>query len=172
MRRHLLFLLIVLALLVVGCNSSVKDARARGLRHSTDRADDRHNLKMDDSRALTPVRLIVKEVLLWSLMVGGAMVFLGGGFSLAYVFVGASFYAIRDMGIQQIALDEKTRQYPVIIYGNGRRIFNLNTGERLLLSETSEAHDPRIEAATRVQLAGLLADGSKIVNSEAKDVFS
>lgn len=166
--KHLIIILIALTLLV-GCDNSVKHAKANSVRQATNRANDRHNLAMTDSQALAPVRLIAKEVLLWSLMAGGGAVILGGGIALTYFFVGAAVYAVRDKRIQQIPLSIETRQYPVLVYGNGRRSLNLNNGERLRLSETSEANLPRIEATTRVQLQGLkglITDNSKIINGK------
>jgi hypothetical protein len=77
-----------------------------------------------------------------------------------------SFYGVRHRRAQQIPLDVATRQYPLLIYGNGRRVLNPNNGERLLLSEVSGADLTRIEANTKVQLAGLLsADNIKIIDS-------
>jgi uncharacterized protein YceK len=156
--------IIVLAILLTGCDNSIKHAKARNQHHATNRADDRHDLAMADSAALTPVRLIVKEFLLWSLMVSGIALMVGGVASAIYFLVGMSFYSIRHKRAQQIPLDIATRQYPLLLYGNGRRIFNPNNGERLLLTDVSEAELPRIEASTKVQLAGLITDNSKIIN--------
>lgn len=152
--------------LLTGCDNSMQKARARNLRAATNRADDRHDLRMDDSYALTPVRLIVKEVLWWSLMVSGVLVLVSFAGAFSYFTIGASYYTIRDMKTQKVPLDTDTRQYPLLLYGNGRRVFNPNNGERLLLSDVSEADLPRIEAATQVQLVGLLSDGSKVVNGK------
>lgn len=151
-----LFSWIVVMVLLLGCNNSIKDAKARSIRQATNRVDDKHELAMADSQALTPTRLMVKDIALWVLMAGGVVVIVSGAGSLAYFFAGASFYTIRNMRIQQIPLDEATRQYPVLIYGNGRRSWNLNSGELKRLSDVSEADPMRIEASTKVQLAGLL----------------
>ena len=158
------FILIIFVMLT-GC-TEIRYAKANDLRQATKRADDKHDLRMNDSRALTPVRLAVKEVLLWSLMVGGVAVIISMVGAISYSLVGAAVNFVRDKRIQQIPLDVATRQYPLLLYGNGRRVFNPNTGERLLLSDVSEADLLRIEAATRVQLAGLITDNSKVVNGE------
>jgi hypothetical protein len=120
---------------------------------------------MADSRALTPVRLATKETLYWSLMISGSLAIVGGGCALTWFMIGNSINHVRNNRIQRVALDVQTRQYPLLVYGpNGDRAFNPNTGERLLLSEVSEAQLPRIKASTQVQLAGLISDSSKIIN--------
>jgi hypothetical protein len=161
-----LILIIVTIILLTGCNNSVKDAKANAIRQQTRRTNDKHSLAMADSKALTSTRLIVKEILLWSLMVGGVVVVISGAGGLAWLFVGGSVNIIRHQRTQQIPLDMTTRQYPLLMYGNGRRVFNPNNGERLLLSEVSDADLPRIEAQTKVQLAGLITDNSKIINGK------
>lgn len=162
--KRLVFIVVIISLLT-GCNNSVKNARANSIRQSTNRTNDKHDLAMADSRSLTSVRLIVKEVLLWSVMGGALAIILSFAGSFAYLVAGTSFYFVRDRKTQQIPLNPQTRQYPLLMYGNGRRIFNPNNGERLLLSDVSSADLPRIEAATRVQLAGLITDNSKIITA-------
>jgi hypothetical protein len=157
-------LVLIIVILLTGCNNSIKDAKANSIRQQTRRANDKHNSAMADSRALATTRIVVKEVLLWSLMVGGVIVVISGAGGLAWLFVGGSVNIIRHQRTQQIALDVATRQYPLLVYGNGRRIFNPNNGERLLLSDVSTADLPRIEASTKVQLAGLITDNSTIIN--------
>lgn len=160
MKKLIVILIFFFAL--TGCNNSVKDARAYGMRQATGRTNDNHNLAMADSEALTPTRLMVKEVLLWSLMFGGVIVIITTTGVYGYFAVGMAINRVR---FWYVPLDTATRQYPLLLYGNGRRVFNPNNGERLLLSEVSEAQLERIEAATRVQMAGLLSDGSKIINA-------
>lgn len=159
--------LIIAASILLGCDNSMKQAKANRIWQATKRVDERHNLAMADSETLTPTRLIVKEVLLWTLMTSGAAFMIGGVIFAIYFLAGMSFYGVRHKRTQQIGLDITTRQYPLLMYGNGRRVFNPNTGERSLLSDVSAAELPRIEASTRVQLAGLI-DESKIINSYAE----
>lgn len=161
--RYLLFAFLIITVLS-GCKNSMKEARAAEARAETRRRNDIHNAKMADTKSLTPVRLATKETLYWSLMVGGSVVIIGGSTALTWLMIGASFNFVRHQRIKQIPLDVATRQFPLLIYGNGRRAFNPNNGERVLLTEKSEAHQPRIEASTQVQLAGLIADSSKIIN--------
>jgi uncharacterized protein YceK len=156
--------IIIIVILLSGCDNSMKQAKARSRNAATNRANDKHNAAMADSRALTPVRLIVKEVLLWALMVSGVALVISGAGSAAWLMIGYSINFIRHQRTQQIPLDISTRQYPLLMYGNGRRAFNPNNGERLLLSDVSSADLPRIEATTKVQLAGLVTDNSKIIN--------
>lgn len=163
-----LIVILAIFILLTGCDNSIKHAKANRIRAATNRANDRHDLEMSDSRALTPVRLIVKEILLWSLMGSGALVLVSFGVAFSYFTIGASYYVIRDMKIQQIPLDVATRQYPLLIYGNGRRSLDPNNGERLRLTDVSKADPLRIETTARVQLAGLISDGSKIMNGKVE----
>lgn len=153
--RNAFILIIVSMIMLTGC-AEIRYAKANSIRATTNRANDKHDLRMDDSRALTPVRLAVAEALLWTLMVGGVVVIVSAAGAISYSMAGASFYFIRDKRTQQVPLDTATRQYPLLLYGNSRRAFNPNTGERLLLSDANEADLLRIEASTKVQLAGLL----------------
>lgn len=160
-----LLAILLLAILLMGCDNSVKHAKANSIRQATNRTNDKHNLAMADSKALAPVRLIVKEVLLWSLMVGGLVIITSSAGATSYFLLGyAVTFISHRRSHQQIALDVVTRQYPLLMYGNGRRVFNPNNGERLRLSDVSSAELPRIEAQTKVQLAGLITDNSKIIN--------
>lgn len=163
-----LAVILVLFILLTGCDNSIKHAKANRIRQATNRANDRHDIEMADSRALTPVRLRVKEVLLWSLMGSGMLVLISFSGAFAYFTIGASYYVIRDMRVQQIPLDVATRQYPLLIYGNGRRSFNPNNEERLRLSDGSAADPLRVKASNEVQLAGLISDGSKVINGKVK----
>jgi hypothetical protein len=163
--KPIVIIIFLLAMLLSsGCDNSMKQAKARSQTHATNRVDERHRLAMADSRALTPVRLIVKEVLLWGLMSSGVAFMIGGVISAIYFLTGMAFYSVRNRRVQQIGLDVATRQYPLLMYGNGRRVFNPNTGERLRLSESSVAELPRIAAQTQVQLAGLQPPIDKIIN--------
>ena len=164
MSKHLIAILLVVADIISGCKNSMKEARAAEVRAKTNRRNNIHDQKMADTKALTPIRLATKEALYWSLMVGGSVVIVSGGGALAWLMIGGSINSVRHSRAQQIPLDVATRQYPLLVYGNGRRLFNPNNGERLLLSEVSEACLPRIQASKQVQLAGLITDGRKIIN--------
>lgn len=162
-----LLILVFAVILLTGCKNSMKDAKAAEVRAETRRRNEIHAAKMADSRALMPVRLATKKTLYWSLMIGGMVVVVSGAGALAWLMVGGSVNIIRHQRTRQIPLDVATRQYPLLVYGppNGRRAFNPNNGERLLLSECAEASLPRIEASAKVQLAGLITAGnSKIIN--------
>jgi len=150
-----IMLLALTLIILTGCNSSVKNAKAEAIRHQTDRADDWHIARLEESEALMPVRIMVKEVLWYTGMVSGILLLLGSGLAGGWWMVGTSVNRVK---FHRVSLDVQTRQYPLLVYGNGRRVFNPNTGERLLLAENSEASLTRIEASTKVQLAGMLPD--------------
>lgn len=173
MKYSTIIAILLILFLLSGCKNSMKEAKATEVRHETKRRDDIHNIKMADSRALTPIRLATKEVLWWSLRISGSVVIVGGGGALVWLMIGGSINTVRHQRIHKIPLDVTTRQYPLLVYGNGRRAFNPNTGERLLLSEVSEAHGPRIKSITQVQLAGLLTltDNSKIINEVTDEIL-
>lgn len=168
MRKLIFIVSISILFLLSGCKNNLRDARAAEVRAQTRRTNDKHELAMADSQALTSVRLATKEGLLWLLMISSSVVVVAGAGSLVWLMVGGSVNTIRHQRTQQVPLDVATRQYPLLIYGNGRRVFNPNNGERLLLSECAEAGLLRVEASTQVQLAGLIADGSKIINGEVR----
>jgi hypothetical protein len=149
-----LIIIAITILLLTGCKNSMKEARAAEVRAQTKRANEIHAANMADRQAMTPVRLVVKDTLYYSLMIGGVVLIIGTSGALTWLFIGTAVNRVR---FHQIPLDVATRQYPLLMYGNGRRVFNPNTGERLLLAETSTIEPNRIEASTKVQVAGLLA---------------
>lgn len=176
--KRLVFILLI-SILLVGCKNSMKEARAADLRARTKRTNDMHDVKMAEKRALMPVRLAVKEVLWWTAMGVGVFVLIssgvGFGVGSTLVFVGGSIGMVQRIQVQRIPLNKETRQYDLLIYGPaGRRRFrNPNTGESKRLSEASPAEVARIKASTQVQLAGvelagLITDGSKIINGEVR----
>lgn len=136
-----------------GCNWI--DAKAADQAARTRRADDLHQQQMIDNQALAPTRLATKEVAMWTLtgglVVGMVILLLAGSY---YVFA-LAYHKAQHASIQQIRLDPVTRQYPLLIY-KGNRAYTPITGDRVLLDKEWLAGQDRIEAATRVQIAGLL----------------
>jgi hypothetical protein len=151
---------VLVAVLLTGCRNSMKEARAAGVRAETRRRNEIHAMKMAERRATANVRLATMDAFYYSLAVSGSVVIVGGGCALTWLMIGGSINHVKHRRVMRVPLDPVTRQYPLLVYGNGRRVFNPNNGERLLLSEISEAGLPRIEATAKVQLAGLISDGS------------
>jgi hypothetical protein len=153
-----LIIIVVVILFLAGCkNSSMKEARAAEVRARTKAANEIHTANMADRQAMTPVRLTVKTTLYYSVMVGGIVLIVGTSGALTWLFVGSAINRVR---FHQIPLDVATRQYPLLTYGNGRRAFNPNTGERLVLAETSPTDSQLTAGSQTVQLAGIIANAN------------
>lgn len=161
--RKLLIILIAIILLT-GCKNSMKEARASDLRARTRRANDIHQAKMADRRATTQIRLMAVDVGYYALMVSGLVVIVGIGFAITWLVVGSSIGVVQRVQVHRIRLDPVTRQYDALLYGPSRerQFLNLNNGAQRLLSETNEADVAQIAEATKVQIAGLLADHSNV----------
>jgi hypothetical protein len=152
-----LIIIAVVILFLAGCKNSMKEARAAEVRARTKRANEIHALNMAEKRATIPVRLAVKDTLYYSLMVGGVVLIIGTSGALTWLFIGSAVNRVR---FHQVPLDQVTRQYPLMIYGNGRRAFNPNTGERLLLAETSQTDRQLTAGSQTIQLAGIIANAN------------
>jgi hypothetical protein len=156
--KQTLLIIVLATVLLTGCKNSMKEARAAEVRAETRRRNEIHAAKMAERRATANVRLATLDTFYYSLAVSSMVVIVGGGLALSWLMVGSSVNHVKHRRIMRVPLDVETRQYPLLVYGNGRRVFNPNNGERLLLSELSGAELPRIEASTKVQLAGLISD--------------
>jgi hypothetical protein len=152
-----LIIIAIAILLLTGCKNSMRDARAAEVRARTKAANEIHAANMADRQAMTPIRLTVKTTLYYSVMIGVAVLIVGTGGALTWLFIGTAVNRVR---FHQVPLDVATRQYPLLMYGNGRRIFNPNTGERLLLSETSQTNRQLAAGSQTVQLAGIIANAN------------
>lgn len=166
MTKTILAITLITAALLSGCKNSMKEARAAEVYARTRRANEIHAAKMKEQRELAPVRLVVKEVMLLTLMGAGVFLLVSSGIGGGYLIIGGSIGLVERVKVHRIKLDPVTFQYDFIAFGppGNRRFCNPNTGERDLLDNISPADRIRIEASTKVQLAGLLADGSQIIN--------
>lgn len=162
--RYLLASLIVF-LLLSGCKEQ-RQAKAYEINSATNRKNDLHDSQMADRRALAPVRLIVMEVTLWSLMIGGTLIIGAGAIGGSWYIVGSAFNHLEKQSIIRIPLDPETRQFDLVIYANGRRAFNPNTGQRLLLSEASAPDRQLVEGSHAVQLAGAAKEKGRIIDGK------
>jgi hypothetical protein len=147
-------LFIILFILLSGCNSSMKSARARDLRAKTDRANDIHNAAMAEREALTPARLAAKENLILTGAIAGVVLILVLAGSGSYFIVGFSVAKVRQVNLMLIPLDKATRQYPLVI-SNGNRAYLPNTGERNDLRQNQLPYPELVNGSHAVQLSGV-----------------
>lgn len=156
-------IILITLILLSGCDNSMKKARAHALNRETQRKDDIHRQKMIEKEKTEPLRLMIAEVFYNTLaviiMVVGAL----GTIAFIYFLFGWVYHKVQSFRFRRIPLDETTKQYPLLLYGGGQFVFNPNNGELKRLDEVSLADQRRITTVEKVQVAGLLAENSRII---------
>lgn len=138
MKLTILLLLLTLILLT-GCTET-RQADADRTRAATRRTNELHAQRLSDNEATEDTRRMTKTILLWAGAIGGAVIILAGSVAGSWALIGFSLSWVRQRtNVQQIALAESTRQYPLIIYRN-QRAYNPNTGQILRLDNSTGPH--------------------------------
>lgn len=156
MIKKYIFLILVFSLIVTGC-TDIRRARANDIHARTKRANDWHNQQMSDNKALEEDRLYIKATLMWTGAIGGIIVIMGTAAGWVYYLGGWAIAKARHASFLQVPLDTDTHQYPLLIYGNGRRALNPNTGQRFLLDTVAPPHPQLTAGSQAVQIGGVIA---------------
>ncbi len=142
-------LLIALAIFLLGCENSMKAARAREVRARTDRANDKHALAMAEWGAMTSTRLAAKKKLIFVSASAGIILIAITIISGSYYIVGFFIAKVKQANLMLIPLDRHTRQYPVII-SNGQRAYNPNTLASSPFAVDSLPHPQLVDSSTTI----------------------
>lgn len=145
-------LLILLFILLSGCENSMKNARANDLRAKTDRANDLHNARMAEWGAMTSTRLAAKKKLTSVSVLGGVLLIAAFTVSGSYYMFSVSIVKARQVGIMRVPLDRHTRQYPLLV--SGSKAYNPNTLANSDLGQTQWPYPDALEGSYRVQMIG------------------
>lgn len=151
-RMKKVVLLIILFILLSGC-SEIRYAKAREISAETRRKNERHQADMAERNALMSTHIAAKGNLIWSGMIGGIIFIFALAISGSFYVVGFSIAKVKQAGLLLIPLDEKTRQYPLIIAGS-KKSHNPNTLSVSNVWKNSLPYQEALRASTAVQMIG------------------
>lgn len=152
--KHLAAVLICISILLSGCGD-IRKARARAIDAETRRNNEIHQWSMGLREGFEPFIYVLG--IIGTAAIGLVMVSASGAGS--FYLVGSAYWKVKRAQLQfaEFRADRNTGLFPVIIYADGRRMIDPNTGEiTKLLADPYQASDTRILARTKVQVAGLL----------------
>jgi hypothetical protein len=171
-KNKILLCSFVLVILLSACAPDPRnqaDAEATSIQAQQDAADQAQKrsqqqaeweLKLAERARITEQMVAALKVTLRFATIAAALGLSGWGIGLgiAGVRIGQAFGQAANLRANQIELNQKTGQYPLLQYvGRGYvSLTNPNNGETLLLNTANPADRERIAAVGQVQLAGVI----------------